>query len=679
MGREAQLRVFREALRGAEAPYAVLHVHGPAGVGKTALLEAFADEASSHGVDAVRLDGRDLNSSPTAFLAGLRRALDLGDDASPLAALSDGTARVLLVDTYEAMSSLDEWVRDWLVPRLPDTTVVVLAGREPPTPGWRTDPGWHELLRTVALDNLSAAESRALLRSREVPEELHERLVAFSHGHPLALSLVVDVLRQEAGDGRPVWESRMPDVVGLLLERFLTTVPSPLHRQALEACAVTRATTEDLLRAALDRDDVSEVFGWLRGLSFVQQGPFGLFPHDLARDALDADLRWRDPSGHAALGERIRRHLIDKVRRSEGEGQERATFDLFYLHRHNPFVAPYVYWGERSGVWLERARSEDHEHVVRLVETAEGPDSARIAAFWLARQPEAFLVCRRQGRDHPVAVMACLRLPAPVEEQAQADPIVTAAWEHVRRAGPVRPGEHLVLYRFLVDPECYQRPSEIWTLMQGHFVKHSLVDQDVAWTITALVDAEYWAPNCAYMDVPLVPGAHADVGGRRYHLGAHDWRRTPPDAWSDLLTERLTDSSFDPAAVQPTSSGQPVLPEAEFADAVRQALRDLRSPRRLAGSALLRTALVRERAVEADPVEALVDLVSEAVDALRDEPDGDKRYRAVDRTYVRPAPSQERAAEVLGVPFSTYRRHLARGVAGVTAWLWQRELSRPRP
>ena len=36
------------------------------------------------------------------------------------------------------------------------------------------------------------------------------------------------------------------------------------------------------------------LFEWLRGLSFVESGADGLFPHDLARDVLDADLRWRD-------------------------------------------------------------------------------------------------------------------------------------------------------------------------------------------------------------------------------------------------------------------------------------------------------------------------------------------------------------------------------------------------
>jgi hypothetical protein len=41
---------------------------------------------------------------------------------------------------------------------------------------------------------------------------------------------------------------------------------------------------------------------------------------------------------------------------------------------------------------------------------------------------------------------------------------------------------------------------------------------------------------------------------------------------------------------------------------------------------------------------------------------------------LRPAPTQERAAEQLHLSFSTYRRYRDRAVALMTEWLWQREL-----
>jgi hypothetical protein len=50
---------------------------------------------------------------------------------------------------------------------------------------------------------------------------------------------------------------------------------------------------------------------------------------------------------------------------------------------------------------------------------------------------------------------------------------------------------------------------------------------------------------------------------------------------------------------------------------------------------------------------------------------------AVERTYVKPAASQEVAADLLGLPFSTYRRHLTQGVERIVAWLWEREIHGP--
>ena len=74
------------------------------------------------------------------------------------------------------------------------------------------------------------------------------------------------------------------------------------------------------------------------------------------------------------------------------------------------------------------------------------------------------------------------------------------------------------------------------------------------------------------------------------------------------------------------------------------------------------------------PPEALRELLEEAVDALRADPRGEKLVRALERTYLRPAPTQEAAADLLDLPFSTYRGHLTRGLERVVDWLWQREL-----
>ncbi len=108
-------------------------------------------------------------------------------------------------------------------------------------------------------------------------------------------------------------------------------------------------------------------------------------------------------------------------------------------------------------------------------------------------------------------------------------------------------------------------------------------------------------------------------------------------------------------------------------EAVRQALRDLHAPERLATNPLLRARLVRARTGHWQPAEVLARVITETAVAVGGQPRDEKFYRALDRTYLRPAPTQERAAELLDLPFSTYRRHLTQGVERLTARLWHQE------
>jgi hypothetical protein len=118
-----------------------------------------------------------------------------------------------------------------------------------------------------------------------------------------------------------------------------------------------------------------------------------------------------------------------------------------------------------------------------------------------------------------------------------------------------------------------------------------------------------------------------------------------------------------------------VLSQPDFDQSVRQALRDLHRPDLLARNPLLRTRLMVDSSGNREPSAAVLEtLVRAAVESLREHPRDDKLFRAVDRTYVRPAATQERAAAALGLPFSTYRRHLTHGVDRLVDRLWNQEV-----
>jgi hypothetical protein len=674
VGRQAELDVFRSALLASDSPFAVLHLFGPGGVGKTTLLREFARVAAECGRPVVHLDGRDVDPSPPGFLLALGDAMGRPGGDAPAAMPAWPPAGVLLIDTYETLAPLDAWLRETFLPDLPARTLVVIAGRTPPAPAWRTDLDWAGLTRTVALGNLRPEESRTYLATRGVPEHQHAEVLAFTHGHPLALALVADVLCQ--GDRPATFDPLSePQVVRALLERLVHNVPTPEHRRAIAVAVLAWATTEDLLAEVLGVADAHDLFAWLRRQSFVEQGPHGLFPHDLAREVLHADLRWRNPDEYRQQNQRLLAALHARFQQARGVAQQRVWFDLLYLSRHNPAMSPYFEWSALGSAYAEPASADDHATILALVRQHEGERSAEIAAHWLRRQPEAFLVYRRIGGEL-FGFMAHLSLHRATEDDVAVDPAVTAALAFVQRHGPLRPGDEIAHLRFWMHRDAYQGVSSAINLTAINSSIHWTTRPRLAWNFVTTAEPAFLEPHFSAIHIWRSPEADFEVAGRRYGIFAHDWRVEPAAAWLNIKTDLIAGAEHQPdrsTAAPPAPLA--VLSRTEFAVAVRQALRDYGRPDRLATNPLARSRLAVDAAGQYSAPDALQALLREAVDTLTDTPMDTKLHRALRHTYLTPAPTQEQAAELLGLPFNTYRYHLAKGIERVTDWLWRREIA----
>jgi hypothetical protein len=671
VGRAAEMELFGLALDSAEPPFSILYVHGPAGVGKTSLLDAFAEQAAHAGARVIRIDGRDLPPSPEAVLDSVSGIVD---------ASSAGTApawpakrSLIMFDTYERLAPLDDWVRSSLAPRLPLTALTVIASRSEPGLGWRADSAWRDLLRVVSLRNLSSAEARHYLDLCKIRPDLHDRLLNLSHGHPLALSLLADVVIRGGPAMAEVESQTLPrDLVNALVGQFVDVLPTAQHRQALEACALARVTTEALLREVLEVDDARELFEWLRELAVVESGPDGLYPHDLARDVLDVDLRWRNPEGYKLTFRRVRDHIHRRLAATRGREQQRAIFDEKYLFRNLPSIMSPIDWSDWGRHYPEPAQPADRDQILDLVASWEGAESRAIAERWLHAQPDGFFVLRDQ--DGSVSgVIGQLDLTAASAEEIAADPGAQVAWQFAQQNTPPRVGEVVEQTRFVIDRDVYQEPSPTLNATPILAIQRSLQRPNLALGVLTVAEPEPWDAYFAAADIPRVTGADFTIGGRRFGLFAHDFRQVPVDAWLELVTERALAQDF---TLPPAQPAEPlVLSKEDFDDAVRQALRDLHRPDLLARNPLLRSRVLRDRITDREPDAVdLEGVLSDALDALRANPRDDKLFRAVERTYVLPATTQEAAAEALGIPFSSYRRHLGQGVERVTAWLWQLEV-----
>ncbi|MFK0252812.1 AAA family ATPase [Streptomyces sp. NPDC090445] len=660
VGRTAEQQVFRSALAGDRHTASVLFLHGPGGIGKSALLRRFASEARAAGRTVVEVSGRTVSPEP----AGMERSV---------AAVVNEPGAVLLFDTFERFQGIEGWLCGELG-RLPGESVVVIAGRSAPGPCWSAAEVWSRRLQVLPLRELPRDEAAALLRLRGVDVPAHDAVLAFTGGNPLALALAAAVVtkaeeKEEAGQLplSPGWPPG-PGVIAALLAQLVGDPPSPAHRSALEVCARAHLTSEELMRAVLG-ESADDLFDWLRAQPYVESTAAGLYPHDVVRDALESDLRWRDPEGSAELHHLMHRHLLRRVREVPAAQMLHAVGALQYLYRTDGYMTDFHRWYAESLVVDQPCTPADEERVVELVGASEGAESAEIARYWLAHRPECFRVQRSLQSNRVVGCSAWLRLTG--EDGDGVDPVASAAWAHVRAHGALRPGEHIALARFHVYPPSYQRPSSVMDLVLWRMLGEIIRADRLGWSFIVMRDDGFWDDHLLHCD--MAPGDVAPlVDGHPYRLFSHDWRTQPVTSWlTDKSEQMLTGSGGGTSASpgeSPPSGGVRLFSRSEFDAAVRGALSALRTTDGLSADPLQRSRIVRETG------RGLHEVLLDSIDGLANGRNGEKYRRAARAEYTGAAPTQEAAARRLGLPYSTYRRHLKTAVDRICDSLWSQEL-----
>lgn len=654
VGREVELECFAAMLRGEPDSPAVLCLHGLGGVGKTTLLRRLATRAREAGRVTVQIEGRHVDPSPRGFEQAASGAL--GKAGS-----------VLLVDSFEYCQGLEGWLRDQFLPALPETTLVVVAGRRPPSVRWTRDIAWSDALAVLEVRPLDAEHAQALLERHDVPAALREKIMAFAGGHPLALSMAASLLSAE-GDTRTDW-APTPDIISELVAHLIGALPTRQHRTALEAAAHVLTLNRKLLGAVLGDESAGPMFDWLCGLPFTEFGPRGLSVHDLVAEILDRDLRWRDPEGYQLMHHRTARFHLNRTRTAPEAEAPQAVRELLYLMRHGPTRAYFENIAQAGSVAEEHLRPEDHDIVLKMIAETEDEVSARIVRFWLEQQPEAFWLYRDTHTGALIGFMTWLRLTRR-DEDDRTDPVVAAVWEHIERHAPLRAGQHVRIMRFCVPDPAYGGLASVEHLIQLRMVKDRLRATGMGWFFAVTAHPDYWGKLMHLIGHRQVIRTTFD-SGRAWTAFGMDWRASPLESWFDRTLSLLPPAE----AVHPVRDSEPPLDHRTFAAAVRAALRDLHSSG-LRDNPLVTTRLLADRADGTGTHDQqLRHLLLETVESLQRDPRQTKAYQALKATYANRHRTQEAAAALLGTPFSTYRRHLTQGIDRVVELLWQQELS----
>ncbi|QMW67524.1 hypothetical protein H4N58_06425 [Mumia sp. ZJ1417] len=658
VGRDDELAALRAFLDDDSRMLAYLH--GPGGVGKSVLLDAVVTDAITAGRTVVSLDCADLDPGSVGFRERLSEACGLTDGSA------GDPESVLAIDRFELAEQTAGWFWRSFVPALPAGAHVLLAGRRPPPASWRTDPAFAAYGLVVPVRNLDPEAAAALVRSRGVSdEETAAGVVRDSRGHPLAIVVATDA-RTGASSAAGTSPLRSdPDVTAALLGRFLDEGVTPLQRAALHVCGHARRVDRGMLREVLAQDDgdADGLLEWLRERPYAESHPDGLTLHEVVRDALDRDLRWRDRDAFVDLHRRIRAVIVERMSRPEGADQDRLAADLLHLHRGNPEAQDLYAFDDLGALMARPLASGDLEWVVDAF-AAEA--RASVAAYWLREQPEAWTVFEdATGRRSGVCLAVRLDRAAP--DVADHDVVTGWALAALAQRRPPEPGE-AVIHQIGLDATAPGRIGPVSDQVAAQSLRGWRL-RDLGWVVVSSAHESAWAPVWTYIGFERF-GA-CEVDGREVGVWARDFARSPYEDWLEGLGARELD---DTGAIPPPVAPAVALSRADFRHAVRALLKDLTDAPRLRTNPLVGSRLVTSGE---DPTATLVARVRDAVAVLARRPRSEVAVRALDRTFLRPAGSQERAAEVLGLPFSTYRRHLAAGIDRLDEILWDWELHGP--
>jgi hypothetical protein len=542
VGRQAERAVLLDLVERDRPLVAV--VHGIAGIGKTALLAAFAEDARAHGAAVVSLDCGGIEPTERGFLAALDHAVGalraeppggtrpmstVAEAAAALSAL--GGRAVLVLDTYEQLRLLDTWLRQELVPGLRDNTRLALAGREPPVAAWISDFG--DLLVTVPLANLAAADAGALLRHEGLSGADAARVTRFTHGHPLALRLAAS-----ARGARPdftVPDAAIATVVTELARVYLSGLDQPT-RAVLDAACTLRRPTMSLLGALLPDVPPNDAYDMLRPLPFVEFGPDGLVLHDTVREVVAALLRVNDPPAYRAHRIAAWRQLRRELRNAPPADLWRYTADLLYLIE-NPAVREAFFPTGSQRYAVEPARPADESQITAIARAHQPAAAVTLMRSWWDTMPSAFRVAR-DSDGFPAAFQCLCEATSVPAWLLSADP-VAAIWREHLRANPVPRGQQVLFLRHMLAADGGEATTPAHAALILDLKRRYLEMRPRLRRIYSLAaDPAAALSQFAPLGFARLSEGAAEIGGTTYHALYNDFGPSSIDGWLTDLAAR---------------------------------------------------------------------------------------------------------------------------------------------
>jgi hypothetical protein len=650
-GRQAELDALLARLAAPGALPGVVSLTGPPGIGKTAFVYALGRACRDRDAANVAIvDSRDfphtlngLSSAVLTVTAGAGQGGVSGQRDKPL---------LLVFDTFEEMRDLEEQFWESFLPALGGPVLVVLSGRAPTRVGARSS-GWRLVVDEITLTALPDDQARQLLAHLGVTrKDAVTAIVDLAGGSPLLLCVAAEVLRSGSVTELPDPGGVPGEMARSLIARMSRELRRSDVRELLQAASLVRTFDEELL-TAMARSVTTETFDALCDMSVVRVTAAGARVHDVVRQTVSAELRWRSPE----LYSRLRRRAAEYLLARPAGHSEHVVPEL--LHLVGETVGSRRFFADASdrGVSLRPAHEGDLAELERVSRT--GTHNFGWPASQLLRELRAdFAVALdwlvvATSQDQVVAYSYSL----PLHEQTWAavasargrffSALPAAESRAIRQAPPDRPAAFLIAGTVALESH---RSAEA-ALRLATFTNRHVRAPSVSRSYVLMPhDSPFEATAISLGMSRRLTGIEMPPGGPTADEWILDYGAHGFPSW-------VQRSLSLPAHESPLD----LVPGDVLVAQVKLALEDLYRPASLAQSPLVRLRCIDPDAGLAAGLRALL---LRLLDELRQAGQArDREAAALLRSYyVKRAGSHEIVAERLGLPRTTFYRRLRHGL-----------------
>ena len=192
----------------------------------------------------------------------------------------------------------------------------------------------------------------------------------------------------------PEFGPEQPETVKALIRQLAESEMTGGNVGALGVAAIVRVTTVDLLREVLPRTDAEHAYRWLSERTFAEPLGEGVTLHELVRKALRADLRLRHPEWEREL----RRRVADYFWSRATAGDLLVSIELAHLVE-SPMIRWGYSWEGSIDHRIDDAAAGDLDTVAAMLEDRLDPEWWAFTSRFFDEASERVAIARDRNDD----------------------------------------------------------------------------------------------------------------------------------------------------------------------------------------------------------------------------------------------------------------------------------------